>query len=244
MNVPGKIIVVTGASYGIGEATVKLLAHKGAKVALVARSTERIKAIAAGLQDAFTVTADMSKEQEVRGMIDAVREHYGRIDVLVNNAGQGYGAPIEQIETEKLRYLYDLNVIGPLVAMQAAIPVMRRQGGGAIVNVSSGTSLMAIPNVGGYSSSKRALNGISLTAHAELAKENITVSVVYPYITESGFYKNALTAAGKARGHIQVHGNMPPADTSEYVAEKILAAIESGAAEIYVHEWMKNPPAR
>jgi short-subunit dehydrogenase len=158
--------------------------------------------------------------------------------------GGGYGSPIEKIESDKLRYLYDLNVFGPLFAMQAVIPVMRAQGGGAIVNISSGTSNMYIPNVGAYSSTKRALNGLSLTARAELANDRILVSVVYPYITDSDFYRNTLTAEGGAPGHLQIHRDMPPADTNEYVAEKILEAIESGAAEIYAHDWMKNRQAR
>jgi short-subunit dehydrogenase len=118
--------------------------------------------------------------------------------------------------------------------MQAAIPVMRAKGGGAIVNVSSGASLRPIPNVGTYASSKRALNAISLTARAELARENITVFVVYPYITESGFYRNALTAAERPPGHVQVHGDMPPADTCAYAAGKILEAIETS------NRWMNG----
>jgi len=244
MNIQDKVIVVTGASYGIGEATAKLLTQKGGRVALVARSADKIKKISSGLASSFAVTCDMSKEDDVRAMIGRVKDHFGRIDVLVNNAGRGYGAPVEQIEMPKLRSLYELNVFGPLVAMQAVIPIMRAQGSGAIVNISSGTSLMYIPNVGAYSSTKRALNGLSLTARAELAKQNITVGVVHPYITTSEFYKNALTPGGSAPGHIPVSGNMPPPDTSEYVAEKILEAIESGAAEVYAHDWMKNPPVR
>jgi len=244
MDIQDKVIVVTGASYGIGEATANLLSRKGGRLALVARSEERIKEISAGLPLSFAVRCDMSNEDDVRAMIARVRDHYGRIDVLVNNAGQGYGAPVEQIEMRKLRALYELNVFGPLVAMQAVIPIMKAQGNGAIVNISSGTSLMYIPNVGAYSSTKRALNGLSLTARTEFAKYNITVGVVHPYITTSEFYKNALTAGNSAPGHVPVSGNMPPPDTSEYVAEKIQEAIESGSAEIYAHDWMKSPPGK
>ena len=240
MEITDKVIIVTGASSGIGEATARLLTEKGAKVVLVARSTEKIMKLSEGLPRSIAITADMSKEAEIEKMIETVRKHFGRIDILINNAGQGYGSPVEKIDLKKIRYIFDLNVIGPLAAMQAVIPIMREQGGGLIVNISSGTSLMYLPNVAAYSASKRAFNGISLTARAELEKDNIKVSVLYPYITATDFYRNAISVGAGSKGHVQTSANMPPPDTSEFVADKIIELINSEESELTAHDWMKK----
>lgn len=147
MNVKGKVVIVTGASSGIGLATTTLLSQKGAKIALVARSEDILKAVSKKLSDSFVIKADLRKESEVKRMIKLTLKHYGRIDVLVNNAGRGYDASIENIDLKKLDELISLNFKAPLIAMQEVIPIMRKQKAGAIVNISSGTSLMAIPNL-------------------------------------------------------------------------------------------------
>jgi short-subunit dehydrogenase len=239
MDVANKVVIVTGASSGIGEATAKLLSAKGAKVILVARSTDKLIELSKKLEGSLAIAADMSQPEAVRQMIAEAKEHFGRIDILINNAGQGYGSSVEKIDIEKYRQIIDLNVIGPLVAMQTAVPIMREQGAGMVVNISSGTSVMYIPNVGAYSSTKRALNGLSLTARAELAQDNIKVCVVHPYITATEFYKNTLKNEPGAGGHVQVTGDMPPMDTPEFVAEKILETIVSEEAEVFVHERMR-----
>jgi short-subunit dehydrogenase len=123
--------------------------------------------------------------------------------------------------------------------MQEVIPIMRSQGGGSIINVSSGTALMYLPNMGAYSAVKRALAGISLTAREELKKDNIVVSVVYPYITLTNFQENTITDfVDEWEG--EEGGDYHPADTAEYMAEKIVEGIESGEAKIFAHEWMKE----
>lgn len=244
MEISGKVVLITGASSGIGEATARLLAAQGAKVALAARSREKLDALAASLPDAFAIPTDMTREDEVRAMVAATHAHYGQLDVLINNAGQGYDAPIERIDPTAYRETLELNVVGPLVAMQAAIPLMRAQGGGAIVNIGSGTSLIALPNAAAYSSTKRALNGLSLTAAKELARDGIAVSVMHPYMTATDFGANVRDGArGAGRpGRPADEGGWspPPPDTAEYVAGKILEAITSGEAEVLAHDWMRN----
>jgi short-subunit dehydrogenase len=121
-----------------------------------------------------------------------VHAHYGRIDGLVNNAGRGYAASVEEIDPALFDQIFRLNVLGPIVAMQAVIPPMRTQGGGCIVNINSGTAFMTIPQYSVYSSSKRALLGFSLTARAELEKDNIVVSEVYPFLTATNFGRNRI----------------------------------------------------
>ncbi len=241
MDIKNKIVVVTGASSGIGKAAAELLTEQGARVALVARSENKITELAKKLPDSFPIVADMSKENEIKDMIEKIKNHYGRIDILINNAGQGYGSPVEKIDPDKFRYLFDLNVIGPMVAMQTVIPIMRSQGGGMIVNISSGTSYMYMPSLGAYSATKRALNGLALTARAELEKDNIKVSLVHPYITATDFYKNTIKTEG-AGGHVREseNGERPQPDTAEYMAEKILEVIRSEAPEQFAHEWMSK----
>lgn len=235
MDVRGKVALITGASSGIGLATARLLAERGANVAL-----------AAELPAAFAIPTDMADADSIANMVQQTQRHFGRIDLLINNAGQGYDAPIEQIDPHQYRALFALNVVGPLVAMQAMIPIMRQQGGGMIVGISSGTSLMYLPGMAAYSSTKRAMNAVSLTARAELAKENIIVSVVYPYITLTDFANNvvAATRSGEQRAPEPGGWQPPPPDTAEYVAEKILDVIASEEAEQYAHDWMRNAGSR
>ncbi len=244
MDIKGKVAIVTGASSGIGLATAKLLSSKGAKIALVARSKDKLEKLAKELPEAIALTADISKVEEAKNMIKQTYEHFGRIDILVNNAGRGYDVPVEKTDIEIFHYLFDLDVVGPLVAMKEATPIMRRQGGGTIVNVSSGTALMYLPDNGPYSALKRALAQISLTARIELEKDKIVVSVVYPYITLTDFEKNTIKDAS-----LQVQQETPEAqeafskaDPPEYTAQRIVEGIESGEAEIFGHDWMKPAP--
>jgi short-subunit dehydrogenase len=244
MDVEGKVAIVTGASGGIGLATAKLLSRKGAKLALVARSKDKLEKLAKELPDAIAVLADVSKVEDVKSMVKQAYEHFGRVDVLVNVAGRGYDVPVEKTDVEIFHYLFDLDVVGPLVAMKEVIPLMRKQGGGTIVNVSSGTALMYLPNNGPYSALKRALAHISLTARMELAKDNIVVSVVYPYITLTDFEKNTIKDAslqGQEESP-EAREAFSKADTPEYMAQKIVEGIQSGEAEIFAHDWMKKAP--
>jgi short-subunit dehydrogenase len=239
MNVQGTVVIVTGASSGIGLATAKLLAKRGARLALVSRSKEKLERLSAGLPDSLAVPADMTKVGEIMGMVRKTLEHFGRIDVLINCAGQGYDAPVEKTNVDTFRRIFELDVVGPLVAMEQVIPVMRKQGGGKIVNVSSGTALMYLPFNGAYSGLKRALANISLTAREELKKDKIVVSVVYPYMTLTNFERNTIKDA-VPEGEEQEGGPPFPGDTADYMAQRILEAIESGEAEIFAHDWMKK----
>ncbi|MDD5686937.1 MAG: SDR family NAD(P)-dependent oxidoreductase [Elusimicrobia bacterium] len=241
MDIKGKVVIVTGASSGIGLETAKLLAKHGAKLALVARSKDKLEILSKELQGSAAISADMSKENDIGKMIKKVIDKFGRIDILINNAGRGYDCPLEYTDINEFRKLFELNVVGPLVAMQSVIPLMKKQGGGMIVNISSGTALMYLPDMSAYSSTKRALNGLTLTAREELSKDRIIVSVVYPYITKTDFDKNMVKSKNyEAPSTEEDNNNRPPADSAEYVAEKILEVIKSEQAEQFVHDWMKK----
>ena len=238
MDVRNKIAIITGASSGIGLATARLLTEKGAKLTLVSRSKEKLEKLSTEIPNSLAVPADMTKITEIKNMIEQTQEHFGRIDILINCAGQGYDAPMEKTNINTFHYIFDLDVVGPLVAMQQVIPIMRKQGGGTIINISSGTALMHLPNMSAYSSLKRALADISLTAREELKKDNIIVSVMYPFMTLTDFEKNTIKDSVPEEEE-QGPSQYSP-DTAEYAAQKILEGIESGEAEIFPHDWMKK----
>jgi short-subunit dehydrogenase len=235
----GKVAIVTGASSGIGLATARLLARHGVKVALVSRSKEKLEALAGELPGSLAVPADMTKIPQVKKMVERTRKHFRRIDILVNNAGQGYDAPVELIDIGILRYIYDLFIAGPIIAMQQVIPVMRAQGGGTILNISSAVALMDLPGMSPYASAKKALAGISLAARQELAKDSIVVSVAFPYITLTEFERNTIRAIPVPEDRIEPTGPYPP-DSAEFVAERLVEGILTGEAKIFSHEWQRN----
>lgn len=236
MQIQDRVFIVTGASSGIGLATAKALAERGAKVALVARSGDALEKLSKQLPGSLPVTADMTKFERVREAVRAIHQHYGRIDGLINNAGRSYAASVEEIEPEIFDEIFHLNVLGPIIAMQAVIPVMRAQGGGSIVNINSGTAFMTIPQYSVYSSSKRALLGFSLTARAELEKDGIVVSEIYPFITATNFGKNRMgnPSGGGPRA------NYADGDKPEFVAGLVLQAIEEGQAQYFANDRMRK----
>lgn len=242
MDIKGKVAIVTGASSGIGLATTRILSSKGAKVALVARTKDKLEQLAAEMPDTFAIVADVSKVDDVKDAVKQAFEHFGRIDILVNNAGRGYDTPVENTDIDVFHYIFDLDVVGPVVAMKEVIPIMRKQGGGTIVNISSGTALMYLPNNGPYSALKKALAHVSLTAREELKDDNIIVSVIYPYITLTDFEKNTIKDASlqAQEESSEAQEAFKKADTADYTAQRIVEGIERGDAEIFGHDWMKR----
>ena len=238
MELGGSVVIVTGASSGSGAATARLAAGLGARVVLAARRWDRIKDLADDLTDALAVETDLRDPAQIVRLVDATLDRFGRVDVLVNNAGQGLHVPVEQIRLDDLRAVTELNFYAPLLAMQAVIPPMRRQHAGVIVNVSSMTSRMVLPGVGGYSATKSALNLISQVARRELAPDGIVVSIVYPSVTATEFHQS-LAAGGRVGG-----GSWTPRPHSaESVAEAIVDVIQSGDEEILLTQgWNPGAP--
>jgi NAD(P)-dependent dehydrogenase (short-subunit alcohol dehydrogenase family) len=176
----------------------------------------------------------------ITAMVDAVVEHYGHIDVLVNNAGRALRAPVADIKITDFQSIVDLNIYGPMLAMQAVIPHMRKHGGGSIVNVSSNVSKMAIPTIGAYAATKYALNGLTLTARGELAEDGIVVTVMHPGQTATNFGKNAMVDEGMASAPPPSGSSNSAPDMAEDVAERILEAMTNGPAEQYMNPEMEQ----
>lgn len=230
MDIGGRVAVVTGASSGIGAATARLLAGRGATVVLAARRAERLEALAAELPGALAVPTDVTDVSQVARLADTVLGRHGRIDVLVADAGQGLHVPVDQIDPGDLEAVFDLNVVGVLRCLQAVLPAMRRQGSGAVVGVSSATSLRPITGLGGYSATKAALNQLLAVARSELAGDGITASVVYPRLTATEFH-------GRLRaGRIVAGAASTTPDPPEIPAAAVVYAIETGTAHVLVDD--------
>jgi short-subunit dehydrogenase len=240
MEIKDKVVLVTGASEGIGAATARLLTERGARVALAARSLDKLTTLAGELEQSFAVQCDMTRAESITAMVDATVERYGRIDVLVNNAGRALRAPVAEIKVSDFQGIIELNLYGPLLAMQAVIPHMREQGGGSIINISSNVSKMAIPTIGAYAATKYALNGLTLTARSELADAGIVVTVMHPGQTATNFGRNAMVDQSMASAPPPSGGSNATPDTPEDVAEQILEAIRQGPAEQYMSKEMEE----
>jgi short-subunit dehydrogenase len=229
MEIKGKVIIITGASQGIGLAAAKHLSGLGAKIVMAARSKDIIDELGKNLPDSLAIVTDMHKPSDIKNMVRKTIDKYGRVDILINNAGQGMYGPVESMNIEDYRQIMELNVYSIIQAMQEVIPIMRKQGGGMILNISSGLTKMYIPNISAYSSTKYALNAISLIARQELEKDKIIVSVVEPNMTATNFMKNSI---GARPNFASSSRPAPTIDSAEKVAQVISEIIKSEEAEV------------
>jgi short-subunit dehydrogenase len=225
-------MVVTGASSGIGAATARAAAAAGARVVLAARREDRLTALAAELSgtgaEVLAVRCDVTEPDQVAAALGTAVATFGRVDVVVNNAGQGLQGTVADVDLDDVRAVLELNVLGPLVVMQAAVPLMRAGGGGSIVNISSGTTLAAVPGTGPYAASKSALEKLSAVAREELAPEGITVSCLLPFATSTEFM-TSIRAGREAAEEMTAGATFDP---PERVAEAVLDLVRTGAAQV------------
>ncbi|MCX2477166.1 glucose 1-dehydrogenase [Pedobacter sp. MC2016-05] len=195
-----KVAVVTGASKGIGAAIAKHFAAEGAKVVVnYASSKEDAEKVVKTIMDnggtAMAVQADVSKEADVIRLFEETEKAYGTLDVLVNNAvSQGY-APIEQISVEAFHQSFNVNVLGPVLTIQAALKLFGDEGGN-IINISSGASKYPLPNASLYSSTKAALDAFTIALSKELGAKKVRINSILPGATET----EGATSAGVTKG--------------------------------------------
>jgi len=185
-----KVILITGCSSGIGKATVELAASQGHTVLASAPSAELLADIPD--QAAVKYVIDVCNESSIASAVAQAATEFGRIDVLVNNAGYCQSGPVEMVSGEKARRQLDVNVLGPLAMIRHVTPVIRKTGDGCIINVSSMFGLMSIPLVGVYAASKYAVEGFSNSLRMELKAFNIDVVLIEP-----GFINTQLAATAE-----------------------------------------------
>lgn len=203
MNFKDKVVVITGASSGIGEALVYEFASRGAKIVMGARNGEKLDAMAAelageGTASVFAVT-DVSREEDCRLLIEKAVNAFGRIDVLVCNAGISMRALFDEVDLDVLKRLMDVNFWGTVYCTKYALPYLQRTRG-SIVGVSSVAGIHGLPGRTGYSASKFAMQGFLETIRIENLKKGVHVMIAAPGFTASNVRFSALTADGSVQG--------------------------------------------
>ena len=232
-HLPGKVVVITGASSGLGRAAAVEFARRGARVVLAARGLEALEDAAARCRAAgsetLVVETDVTDEDAVCRLADRALELTGRIDVWVNNAGVTTFAPLLEGPFDQHRQVFETNVYGAIYGARAALPIFRRQRAGVLINVSSVLGKVGQPYVPSYVISKFALQGLSETLRKALAEESdIHVCTLLPYAIDTPHFEHGANRVGRdARA-------MPPMQAPEKVARALVALAENPRRERYV----------
>ncbi len=194
-----KVWFITGASRGFGRVWAEAALQRGDKVAATARSLASIAALKETYgKNVLTLELDVTKPKQVKDVVTQAHSHFGRLDIILNNAGYSLVGTIEEASAEDVRAMYDTNIFGALSVIQAALPLLRKQGGGHILGVSSNLGHVTLPVIGYYSSSKWAFEAIHESLAAEVKAFNINVTIIEPgaYATEFGSPESLKFAAG------------------------------------------------
>jgi short-subunit dehydrogenase len=226
------VVAITGASAGIGRATAVRLARDGAAVAIAARRRDRLDEVATEIAreggDVLAITADVARDADVQAFVGAIFDRFGRLDVMICNAGFGVAGAVDRLAPEQMRALMDVNYMGTFYAARAAMPIFRRQGRGHLIVVSSIVGKRAVPYMGGYAATKFAQVGLAEALRAECVGTGIHVSVVYPVSTDTEFFDVMTRATGAT-----VERAFGPRQPVEAVANAIARAIAHPAPEVY-----------
>jgi short-subunit dehydrogenase len=194
-NLSGKVVVVTGASMGIGEAIARIFADHGASVVLLSRDAGRAEAARGRIghtERTLALSCDVRNREEIDRVVSLTLHHYQRIDVWVNNAGHGLLDSVADVDMADCRETFDTNLFGAVACMQAALPVMKQQASGTIINISSVAGHIPLPYHAVYSATKFAMNAFGKAARVELTRAGINVLTVCPGYVRTDFGANAL----------------------------------------------------
>lgn len=240
-SLEGKVVLITGGSRGLGLVMAREFASRGAKVAISARIQDELDRAKAdrGLHpdDIFAVKCDMRRQDEVKKLVSDVRARFGKIDVLVNNAGVIQVGPLAEQTQEDFEDAMAIHFWAPYYAMQEVIPHMRRRGEGRIVNIISIGGKIAVPHLAAYCASKFALAGLSSAMQVELAKHGVYVTSVYPGLMRTGSHINAYFK-GQNREEFTMFslmGSLPVTSISaESAARQIVSAMRRGDRELVI----------
>jgi len=235
------VVVITGGSRGLGLEIARALAQEGARLVLLARDTVELERarieLAVITATVHAIACDVSQAEQVEAAMAEVIERFGRIDVLINDAGIMQFGPLEHMAQEDFEEAMNVHLWGPFHTMMAALPSMHRQGGGRIVNISSVGGVLALPHAAPYSASKFALVGLSDALRAELARRNIHVTTVCPTLMRTGSHVNA-TFKGQHQAEFAWFsiGNALPlvSVSARRAARRVVDACRHGDAYLFI----------
>lgn len=240
MSAEGKVVVITGASMGIGEALAKEFAAEGATVVMTSRDVGRVEEArqrVGNMHRTVAMACDVTKRSDIEQLVRAVTERCKRIDVWINNAGHGLLADVATtMDMAACRKMFDTNLFGALDCMQAVVPIMKQQGGGAVINIASVAGRIAVPGMGAYSGTKFALIAMGRAARIELRGTGVNVLTVCPGYIETNFAKNAIKTKDSMRLAAAGKNRIGP----DRVARAVYRAWEGGRREIVVpwRDWI------
>lgn len=233
--IDGQVVVITGASSGIGRTAARMFAERGARVVVAARNIEALNELVSEITAtgalAYAVEADVSKREDVERLGDMALNYFGRVDTWINNAGVSMYATFEKMNEDEIRRIMDVNFMGTVHGMLTALNIMRSQvEGGVIINTASVTGKRAIPLQSVYSASKYAIVGLGEAVRAELANEGADISVctICPPSINTPFFDHALTKEGVAPKP------MAPVYEPEEVAEAMISCAENPQREVLI----------
>lgn len=232
----GKVVVITGAGRGIGAATARLLAGRGARLALGARSADELRAVADSIGgDVALLRTDVTRPGDVQALVDVAAERFGRVDVFVANAGLAVNAPLATGELADWNQMIDVNLRGVLHGIAAALPLFQRQGSGHFVTVASTSLLKWVPGQGVYAATKAGVRALCEVLRQEMAPQGLRATMVHPGFTDTGFIASTrdpreLAALTARRDEMA----MPPEAIAEAVAYAIAQPDAVDVGEITV----------
>jgi short-subunit dehydrogenase len=235
----GKVVVITGASMGIGEAIAKIFADGGASVVLLSRDAERAEAARGrvGHTDrTLGLACDVRNREEIDRVLGLTLHYFKRVDIWINNAGHGILDSVANVDMAACRETFETNFFGTVEAMQAVIPVMKQQGSGTMINVSSVAGHIPIPFHAVYSATKFAMNAIGKAARIELKSSGINVMTVCPGYVRTAFGANTI----KGKEQKQVRPARVRGITAERVAKAVLRGYLKHKREVVV-PWTMHP---
>lgn len=241
-EIPGKVVVVTGASKGIGEVVAQLFAAHGASVVLLSRDAGRAEAARARTgysERTLALSCDVRHREEIDRVISLTLHHFKRIDVWINNAGHGILDSVTTVNPAAARETFETNFFGALDSMQAVIPVMKQQGSGAIINISSVAGHIPVPFHAVYSATKFAMNALGKAAGVELKPFGIHVLTVCPGYVRTDFSANAL----RGRESRQIRPARVRGIAPERVAKAVLQGYLKQKREVIV-PWQMHFPVK
>jgi short-subunit dehydrogenase len=242
MELVGKVVVVTGASMGIGEAIAKVFAEEGASVVLLSRDAARAEAARVRIDcpdRTVALSCDVRNSEEIDRVLALTLHHFKQIDIWINNAGHGLLDSVAEVEMPACHEMFETNFFGAVSAMQAVIPVMRQQGGGTIINISSVAGHIPLPFHASYSATKFALNAIGKAAGVELKKAGIHVLTVCPGFVRTAFSENAV----RGKELKKVRPGSVRGITAERVARATLRGYLKRKREVIV-PWTMHVPVK